>query len=95
MGKRISKIYLRKLESFLDDRERPSYRNKVKPEELLETLNFVNKAVQFTMKFSDKEILFLDIWIKRDSSGVWMDLYQKPTNAQRYLPYSQVTQNIS
>ena len=80
---------------FSDDRERPLYRNKVKPEELLETLNFVNKAVQFTMKFSDKEILFLDIWIKRDSSGVWMDLYQKPTNAQRCLPYSQVTQNIS
>ena len=30
----------------------------VKPEELLETLNSVNEAIQLTIKFSDKKLLF-------------------------------------
>lgn len=40
------------------------------------------------MEYSDKEIPFLDILIKRDSSGIWMDLYHRPTDTQRCLPYS-------
>ena len=35
------------------------------------------------MEFSDKEIPFLYILIKQDNSGIWMDLYHKPTDAQR------------
>ena len=30
----------------------------VKPEELLETLNSVKEAIQLTIKFSDKKLLF-------------------------------------
>ena len=51
-------------------------------------MNSVNEAIQFTMEFSDKEIPFLDFLIKRDNSGIWMDLYHKPTDTQRCLPYS-------
>ena len=40
------------------------------------------------MEFSDKEIPFLDILLKRDNSGIWMDLYHKLTDTQRCLPYS-------
>ena len=40
------------------------------------------------MEFSDKEIPFLYILIKQGDSGIWMDLYHKPTDAQRCLPYS-------
>ena len=50
----------------------------IKLEELLETLYSVNEAIQFTMEISDKEIPFLDILIKQDNSGIWMDLYHKP-----------------
>ena len=40
------------------------------------------------MELSDKEISFLDILIQRDNSGIWMDLYHKPTHTQQCLPYS-------
>ena len=68
--------------SFLDDCQTPLDKNKVKPDELLETLNSVNKAIQFTIEFSDKEIPFIDILIKRDNSGISMDMYHKPTDTQ-------------
>ena len=40
------------------------------------------------MEFSDKEIPFLDIFIQRDNSGIWIDMYHKPTDTQRRLYYS-------
>ena len=72
---------------FLVDCETALGKNKVLPQELSETLNSVNEAIQLTMEFSDKEIPFLDILIKRDSSGIWMNLYHKPTDTQRCLSY--------
>ena len=39
---------------LLDDCQTPLDKNKVKRQELLETLNCVNKAIHVTMKFSDK-----------------------------------------
>ena len=60
----------------------------LKPEELLEILNSINEAIQFTVEFSDTEIPFLYILIKRDSSGIWMDLHHKPTDTHQCLPYS-------
>ena len=87
-GKEFQEFILENWSRFLDDCQTPLDKDNVKPEELLETLNSVNEAIQFTMEFSDKEIPFLDILIKRDSNGIWMDLYHKPTDTQRCLPYS-------
>ena len=84
----MSKRILENWSRLLDDCQTTLNKNKVKPEELLETLNSVNEAIQFTIEFSDKEIPFLDILIKRDYSGIWMDLYHKPTDTQRCLLYS-------
>ena len=84
----MSKSILENWSRFLDDCQTTLDKNKVKPEELLETLNSVNEAIQFTIEFSDKEIPFLDILIKQDYSGIWMDLYHKPTDTQRCLLYS-------
>ena len=89
-GKEFQEFILENWSRFLDDCQTPLDKNKVKPDELLETLNSVNKAIQFTMEFSDKEIPFLDILIKRDNSGIWMDMYHKPTDTQRCLPYSTI-----
>ena len=69
-GKEFQEFILENWSRFLDDCQTPLDKNKVKPEELLETLNSVNGAIQFTMEFSDKEIPFLDILIKRDNSGI-------------------------
>ena len=55
---------------FLNDCQTPLDKNKVKPQEVLQTLNSVNEAIQFTVEFNDKEIHFLDILIKKDSSGI-------------------------
>ena len=87
-GKEFQEFILENWSRFLDDCQTPLDKNKVKPDELLETLNSVNEAIQFTMEFSDKEIPFLDILIKRDNSGIWMDMYHKPTDTQRCFPYS-------
>ena len=73
---------------FLEDCETPLDKTKVKPEELLETLNSIHRNIQFTMEYSDVAIPFLDILIKRDKTKVWMDLYHKPTDTQRCLPFS-------
>ena len=89
-GKEFQEFILENWSHFLDDCQTPSDKKKVKPEELLETLNSVNEAIQFTMEFTDKEIPFLDILIKRDNSVIWMDLYHKPTDTQRCLPYSTI-----
>ena len=58
MGKRILRIYFRKLESFLDGCETPLDKNKIKPEELLETLNSVNEAIQFTWSLVTRKFPF-------------------------------------
>ena len=69
-GKEFQEFILENWSRFLDDCQTPLDKDKVKPEELLETLNFVNDAIQFTMEISEQEILFLDILIKRDNNGI-------------------------
>ena len=71
---------------FLDDCHITLDTKDVIPEDLLAILNSINKNIQFTMDYSDKEIPFLDILIKRDDN-IWMDLYHKPTDTQRYVSF--------
>ena len=60
----------------------------ISPEELLLTLNSINLSIQFTMEYSRDQIQFLDILIKRNENDIWMDVYHKPTDTQRYLPFT-------
>ena len=60
--------------------------NQISPEKLLLTLNSINPSVQFTIEYSIDQIPFLDILIKRNENGNWMELYHKPTDTQRCLP---------
>ena len=62
--------------------------NQISPAELLLTLNSINPSIQFTMEYSKDQIPFLDILIKRNENGIWMDLYHKPTDTQRCLPFT-------
>ena len=62
--------------------------SQISPEELLLTLNSINPSIQFTMEYSKDEIPYLDILIKRNENGIWMDLYHKPTDTQRCLPFT-------
>lgn len=53
-----------------------------------DAIEFINNAIQFTLKFSDKELPVLDILIKRDSTGIETYFYHKPTDTQTCLLYS-------
>ena len=48
----------------------------------------MNPSIQFTMEYSKDAIPFLDILIKRNNNNIWMDIYYKPTDTHRCLPFS-------
>ena len=56
-GKEFQEFILENWSRFLGDCQTPLDKNTVKPEKLLETLNSVNEAIQFTTEFSKKEII--------------------------------------
>ena len=51
-------------------------------------LNSINPSIQFFMEYSKDQIPFLDILIKRNENGIWMDLYHKPTDTKRCLLFT-------
>lgn len=58
---------------FRDDCETPLNKTKIDSNKLLEFLN------SFTVEKSNKELLFLDILIKRDDVKIWIITYFNPT----------------
>ena len=87
LGKTLEILSL-KTGKFLDDCETLLEENKINPNDLLSILNSINPSIQFTMKYSKDAIPFLDILIKRNNNKIWMDIYYKPTNTPRCLPFS-------
>ena len=74
---------------FLDDCYFPTNTNIIKPGELLKILNSLNPSIQFTMDVSPIKTAFLDIMINKDSNNdLWMNVYQKPTDSRRYVPFN-------
>ena len=64
--------------------------SQISPEGLLLTLNSINPSIQFTIEYSKGQIPFLDILIKRNENGTWMDLYHKPKDTQRCLSFTSI-----
>ena len=62
--------------------------DKVHPNALLEVLNSISPNIQFTMTCSKKMVPFLDVLIRKEQSIIWTDLYVKPADTRRYLPFS-------
>ena len=73
---------------FLDDCKTLLEKNKVNPNDLLSILNSINPSIQFTIEYSKDAIPFLDILIKRSNDKIWMDIYYRPTDTHRILPFS-------
>ena len=61
--------------------------NKVSSLELLNILNNLNRSIKFTMESSEQQLPFLDIMLNINERKVWMDLYSKPTDSKRYVPF--------
>lgn len=64
---------------FRDDCETPLNKTKIDSNKLLEFLNSFNLSMTFTAEKSNKELLFLDILIKRDDVKIWIITYFNPT----------------
>ena len=45
------------------------------------------------MEYSKDQVPFLDTLIKRNENGIWTEIYQKPTETQRCLPFTSSHQN--
>ena len=87
-GELLAKYIKENWNRFLDDCYTVLRSSEISPEELLLTLNSINPSIQFTMEYSKDQIPLLDILIKRHENGIWMDLYHKPTDTQRCLPFT-------
>ena len=88
LGDGLGQFILENWCRFLDDCETPLHKTKIDPNRLLEILNSINPSIRFTMETSDKKLPFLDILIKRNDDKIWMDIYFKPTDIRRCLPFS-------
>ena len=62
--------------------------NLIKPDHLISILNQVNNNIQFTMETSQARLSFLDIMINKSGTKIWMDIYNKPTDSKRYVPFT-------
>ena len=92
-GERLAEYMKENWNRFLDDWYADLRCSQVSSEELLLTLNSINPSIQFTMEYSKDQIPFLDILIKRNENGIWMDLHHKPTDTQRCLPFTSIHLN--
>ena len=59
----------------------------IKPNELLDVLNNINQAIQFTLETSDNQLPFLDFMINKDGKKVFVDIYSNPADSKRYLSF--------
>ena len=61
--------------------------NLIKPEHLLSVLNQIKNNIQFNMEKSQTRPPFLDIMINKSGRKIWMDIYKKPMDSKRYVPF--------
>ena len=87
-GEDLENVIFENWNRFLDDCETLLEENKINPNDLLSILNSINPSIQFTMEYSNDAIPFLDVLIKRNKDDIWMDIYYKPTDTYRCLPFS-------
>ena len=83
----VSNYFEQNWKRFLDDCFIFLKLSLIKPNELLEVLNNINPAIQFTIKASDTQLPFLDVMINKEGEKVFMDIYSKPTGSKRYVSF--------
>ena len=84
----FKEYFLSNWHRFLDDCEILLDTNKIKPEILLNILNSIHPSIQFTMEVSENSLPFLDVLINKEGNKIWMNLFSKPTDSKRYVPYN-------
>ena len=80
-----SKFFEENWFQFLDDCEILRNTKLIKPNDLLTILNQVNPNLQLTMDRSTTNLLFFRY---KTGTKIWMDIYNKPTDSKRYVPFT-------
>ena len=83
----IRQYFVENWKRFLDDCQILLKTDLIKPDDLLTILNSVNNNIQFSMELNDNKLPFLDILITKSGKKIWMNIYSKPTDSKRYVPY--------
>ena len=81
----ISNYFRQNWKRFLDDCFIFLRLRLIMPNELLDILNNINLAIQFTMQKSDIQLPFVDIMKNKEGKKAFMDIYSKPTDPKRYV----------
>ena len=66
-----------------------------KPNGLLDVLNNINSAIQFTMETSRNQLPFLEIIINTEGKRVFMDIFQNQRTQKDMSPSIQTTLSIA
>ena len=86
-GKITKDIIEEEWSRFLDDCFIALDSNIIKPNELLNLINSIDKHIQFTMEISETKLPFLDILInKNENNEIWMDIFYKETDTRKCVP---------
>ena len=73
---------------YLDDCQILLKINLIKPEHLFSILNQIKNNIQFIMEKGQTRLPYLDIMINKSGTKIWMNIYGKPTDVKRYVPFT-------
>ena len=84
----VSKLFEENWFRFLDDCEILLNTKLIKLNDLLTILNQLDPNLQFTMERNTTNLPYLDIMINKTGTKIWMDIYNKPADSKRYVPFT-------
>ena len=86
-GEDAMRYIMNNWDRFLDDCFSTLDCNIITPEQLSDILNDLHPKIKFTMENSSDHLPFLDINILKTENELSMDIYFKPTDTRRCLPF--------
>ena len=84
-GQQFGEYFMKFWNRFLDDCFVPWTRSLNDLNRLHYILNSLHPSINFTIEYSQKELPFLDVLVKKTGTNIDTDIYFKPTDSQQYL----------
>ena len=81
----IGEYFMKSWNRFLDDYFVPWARSLNDLNRLHYILNSLHPSIIFTIEYSQKELPFLDVLVKKTETSIDTDIHFKPTDSQQYL----------
>lgn len=87
-GNQFGEYFMKFWNRFLDDCFVPWTRSVTDLHRLHQILNSLHPDIKFTIEYSQIELPFLDVLVKKTGSKIDTDIYYKPTDSQQYLIFN-------